>query len=242
MGGYGTHDGRQVRWGQLFRSATLAYLTDRDYDHLSTLGIKVVCDLRTVEEREAEPTKWQAGSGTRFIHWDYPAKNNINTPGASEEKSPTSQQMRQRILSSYPNITINHTVHFAVIFEQLAKGNTPLVFNCVSGKDRTGICAALILTALGVENELVVLDYTLSETYVDYIELYTGSDKGHVLPPNLASLPPHLLEPMLRSDPEYLNRAFSHLETSYGSVMGYIREELHVSEAMLASIRQRLLD
>lgn len=58
LGGYQTNDGRHVRWGKVFRSGTMSGLTDTDYDYLSHLGIRVICDFRTVAERKAYPNKW----------------------------------------------------------------------------------------------------------------------------------------------------------------------------------------
>jgi hypothetical protein len=48
-------------------------------------------------------------------------------------------------------------------FCRIAGGQLPLVFNCAAaGKDRTGVAAALPLTALGVAWEDVMADYLLS--------------------------------------------------------------------------------
>src|SRR4029453_16083738 len=40
--------------------------------------------------------------------------------------------------------------------------NHPLIFHCSAGKDRTGVLAAMVLAAMGVVDEDVVEDYTLS--------------------------------------------------------------------------------
>ena len=45
--------------------------------------------------------------------------------------------------------------------------NLPLVFHCSAGKDRTGVLAALFLTALGVSKEDVILDYMETNKHVD---------------------------------------------------------------------------
>jgi hypothetical protein len=39
----------------------------------------------------------------------------------------------------------------------------PLVFHCIAGKDRTGMISALTLSLLGVDDETIADDYTLSE-------------------------------------------------------------------------------
>lgn len=54
LGGYLTSDGRRVKWRKLFRSGSMAGLTAADYGSLSSLSIKIVCDLRTAQEIEAE--------------------------------------------------------------------------------------------------------------------------------------------------------------------------------------------
>jgi protein-tyrosine phosphatase len=58
MGGYATEDSRRVKWGKIYRSGSMAGLTEADQAYLSRLGVKLVCDLRTTQERKAEPNKW----------------------------------------------------------------------------------------------------------------------------------------------------------------------------------------
>ena len=47
----------------------------------------------------------------------------------------------------------------------LDEHNLPLVQHCRGGKDRTGFGAAIILLALGVREEWVIYDYTLTTQY-----------------------------------------------------------------------------
>ncbi|MEM9421436.1 MAG: tyrosine-protein phosphatase, partial [Pseudomonadota bacterium] len=57
----------------------------------------------------------------------------------------------------------------------------------------------------------------------------------------LAKLPEDILRPLMRSDPIYIEAAISQLEDDYGSVMGFIQNELDVSDEELVLIRNRLL-
>src|SRR3546814_4255016 len=66
FGGYATADGRCVKRGMLYRSGTMALLTDGDADHLRSLGIRAICDFRRGNERTAEPTLWQDRKSTRL--------------------------------------------------------------------------------------------------------------------------------------------------------------------------------
>lgn len=43
----------------------------------------------------------------------------------------------------------------------------PVLFHCTSGKDRTGVVVAALLTALGLDRELVVQEYLWSEGEVE---------------------------------------------------------------------------
>jgi protein-tyrosine phosphatase len=46
--------------------------------------------------------------------------------------------------------------------------NHPVAFYCTAGKDRTGLVAMLVLSALGVEKEAIINDYVLSDSvYAD---------------------------------------------------------------------------
>ena len=57
LGGYVTRDGSRVKWGQVFRSDSLARLTAEDKSFLKQMGIKVVCDFRTKAEGAVKRTK-----------------------------------------------------------------------------------------------------------------------------------------------------------------------------------------
>ena len=53
----------------------------------------------------------------------------------------------------------------ALLTRLAAPASTPAVFHCHAGKDRTGIVAAVLLLALGVDRELVLDDYELTRRY-----------------------------------------------------------------------------
>lgn len=53
------------------------------------------------------------------------------------------------------------------LFNQLLQtsSDSALLFHCTAGKDRTGIAAALILYALGVDEKKIMEDYTATNYY-----------------------------------------------------------------------------
>lgn len=246
LGGYETADGRVVKWGQVYRSGVMAGLTGADYDYLKSLGVKVVCDFRSDEERESEPTNWQAGE-IDYMSWDYSQDSGGEAFAAVFRKPDLKPEDVSAFMASmYAGLAKEHAAKFGAMFDRLAAGEIPLAFNCSAGKDRTGLAAALLLTSLGVPRETIVADYALSEKVVDYMEEF-GTTEGASIPENspyafLMKLPPDILRPLMRSDPLYIETAFASMEAEYGSVMGFIREELDVTDDELAAIRARLLD
>jgi protein-tyrosine phosphatase len=131
------------------------------------------------------------------------------------------------------------------LFEMLETGETPLLFHCSAGKDRAGVAAALLLTALGVPRETVIDDYALSDKVVDYMALIDAADPQRIAESSvayLARLPRDLLAPILWSDPRYIVAMFDELENNHGSATSFMHDELGVTEEVLMSLRDHCLE
>jgi len=58
LGGYRTAAGDTVKWRTIFRSDTLAALTDDDMHAVCGLGVNTAVDLRYGDERAEEPSRF----------------------------------------------------------------------------------------------------------------------------------------------------------------------------------------
>jgi protein-tyrosine phosphatase len=95
------------------------------------------------------------------------------------------------------------------------ESDVPLLFHCSAGKDRTGMAATLTLYALGVDEQTIMEDYMLSNTflgdkYASYIAQY----------PNLGT--------MFQVRPDYINAGIEAIRSQYGSVENYLTSVLNV--------------
>ncbi|MEO1553419.1 MAG: tyrosine-protein phosphatase [Pseudomonadota bacterium] len=251
LGGYATADGKTVKWGHAFRSGVMHELTDADYDYLSGIGVKVICDFRETDERLREPTDWRGGAAEYLTFADPAEQDPADNPMFAALMSPeaTADDVAEGMAAGYVDIAKGEVEGYTKMFDRLAAGDIPLAFNCSAGKDRAGTAAALLLTALGVPRETVVYDYSLSDDYVDYMAEFLNDEaraEAAADPENpyafLFQLPPEKVAPLLASHPMYIESTFDALDEEYGSVMTFIQAELDVSDSELAAIRSSLLE
>lgn len=236
LGGYRAADGRTVIWGRLFRSGSMAALTPKDVDYLGRLGIRTVCDLRTSQEREKEPNRWAQNAGLDYWTRDYEMSGGDLTRLFSGGANAV--QAREAMTALYRELPYEQADAFRAMFGKLLAGETPLAFNCSAGKDRTGVAAALILTALGVPRDAVMADYELTNIYLPaaLARDRTGAS------PLLASVPREVLGAVLAADPAYLNAAFDEMAKRNGSAEGYLRTVAGLSDENIARLRDMLLE
>ncbi|MBL7373677.1 tyrosine-protein phosphatase, partial [Escherichia coli] len=66
------------------------------------------------------------------------------------DRAPSAAEAKATMTALYPQLLKQFNGQYRRMFGELLAGRAPLAFNCTAGKDRTGVAAALILTALDV--------------------------------------------------------------------------------------------
>ncbi|HZV08971.1 MAG TPA: tyrosine-protein phosphatase, partial [Novosphingobium sp.] len=247
LGGYRTADGHHVKWGLLYRSGAMHGLTGADYALLESRGIRTVCDLRDARERAAEPADWPPAHAPRQLFDAYTLDVKALMPPGDPQGWRVGQ-VRAAMIASYPRLLVLLNGQYRRMFARLLAGEAPLAFNCTAGKDRTGIAAALILTALGVPRHTIVADYMLSNRYLD-LAVMRGSARA---PANmasgksalgmLASLPPPVFHALMAADPAYIGAALAVMERHRGGPAGYLAQEMGLSAQDIRQLRALYLE
>lgn len=228
LGGYQTADGRRVARGHIYRSAALHTLTDADLATLLRLGVRVVCDFRGEAEQEMAPSRLPDTAKHHSLAIQ-------PTIGASlrdlaENAEATGAHASAVLQAAYATYPLDWAHQYRAMFDLLLAEETPLLFHCTAGKDRTGVAAALILSALGVDRDVIREDYMAT---------------NRIWQPD-ASLADHLTpaarKAMLSADLAYLDTAFAAIEAAYPSMDAYLEDRLGLSAEKRDQLRGRLLE
>ncbi|MEV7614884.1 tyrosine-protein phosphatase [Streptomyces sp. NPDC089799] len=229
LGGYRTRDGRTVRWGRLYRADSLGKLAgpgaEADRERFAALGVRTVIDLRYPWEIEAKGRVPEA-EGLAYHNCSIEHR-----PYDQAEIDPGLDPWRY-LADRFAEVAEDGTAELREALEVIADGDAPQVFHCASGKDRTGLLAALVLALLGVDEDTIAADFALTELatarlVADWHAAHPGRE---------------LRWPSYGRAPEEVIRLFlADLTAVHGSVHGYATARLGVDEQLLDRLRKRLL-
>jgi len=226
LGGYWTRGGQTVSWRRLFRSSELHHMTSHDIIRLKEeIRLRSVIDLRS--SRQLEPFSPLNEVGVEYYNIPLIDRGN-NQENVNQDFSNMGE------VYSY---LVRHEEFGRRVVEALEiiaePDNLPLVFHCSAGKDRTGVLTAIVLGILGVTDEDIIEDYTLTAPYMkELINRWNNDPKAAEV---FKSVPDYLLEAL----PESMTFLLSTLKREYGSVSGYV--EAHGAEVSLTHRLQTAL-
>jgi protein-tyrosine phosphatase len=234
LGGYYADNNRQVRWGRLYRSSTLSRLTRQDARIMQNLKIRTIIDFRSENERFNNPYRYTAPRV-----FNLPLRGNPNPVPLFLD-----QILREKITAgdivAYKSevnsfFLENNSDYYHQLFDILTdRANYPAVMNCILGNDRTGIAAALVLFALGVDWNQTLDDWALSDDMIDY----------NAIDFNWALYPDRVLETVTgiyRSPREAFAAPFERIIKEYGSVDKFLETECGLTSDKKSRLRELLL-
>jgi len=241
LGGYPTEDGRQVKWGVLYRSGNLAHSSDADLAGLRQLHLKTLIDFRSAVEKAEEPDRLPDPPGFSVV--EIPTLDDGNKmvaeimarieSGDFDGMDPNGMMLeanRQFASTFTPQYRqFAHTV-------QQARG-APVLWHCTAGKDRAGFAAAILLRILGVPRDIVMQDYMASkqhalaerQTQLRLLRLFKGREAADKL------------TVLMGVEEAWLRAAFDEIDATWGSFDDYVRDGLDLSDEDVAQLRDTLL-
>lgn len=227
LGGYTNQEGLTVRWGRLFRSDGIHSMTAEDVDHVyGKLGVVSRIDLRTERELQRTGPGPAVPQSVQYLHLPF-IQWQTGTPTGQEDPE-------GRLRDTYLRIIRESGGQIAKAVTTLAGGNgLPAVFHCSAGKDRAGICAAIVLGLLGVGEQEIMDDYSLTSKNIGAIIARLGELPGNE---HMRTLPPAFFE----IQPKAMKAVLKEVRDVHGGVEAYVKAH-GVSDGALAQLRSSLL-
>ena len=231
LGGYPVYaQHKRIRWGMLYRSARIDLSQPATRDKLNHLGIRTVIDLRTPSESPL-PAGTLPGQ-PRVVHIPIPVDCLTDILADIDQQRIQPDTIGRIVERINRHIVAANAPAFRQMFDILLdKENYPAVIQCSTGKGRTGIASALVLSALGVNDDDIMTDYRLSRfnipTAISYVyELPVRSQEALIT---------------LFSRENFLNAAKDEIERTYGSVDEYLTKAVGLQKDEQRQLQEILL-
>jgi protein tyrosine/serine phosphatase len=241
LGGMPTGDGGRIRRRTLLRSGTLQDLTPADVDHLlNDIGIRTVIDLRLENEVRREGSALLGIDGVAYLElpiW-YDPKARMGDEKRESEAEVIEGGRRSDMVAHYVgylNASGDAVSRAALVMAD--PDRTPVVFNCAAGKDRTGVLAAVVLDAVGVERGAIVADYARSGERLERI-------RDHLLQLETYREMRFVREDSGRAmtaEPQSMQRLLVELDERWGGGGGYLRN-CGLSSSDIGRLREALVE
>ncbi|MBQ8975281.1 MAG: tyrosine-protein phosphatase [Oscillospiraceae bacterium] len=246
LGGFPTAGGGVTAYGRFIRCELPRALTGQDMQYLKDYGVTRSVDLRGDSETARMP------SALKDIRWvQYSHVPMFSTQAAMGSLRKDDSPLKPDKYSRHPaeplidwgelyiNMLEEYTDWTRRVLELAADEQGVMLYHCTTGKDRTGMLTALLLSIAGVADDDIIADYCVSQVYMRpvYIELMK------IMPPlpgeDGKPLQPTIDSAFFKTAPENMRRLLEHLEKKYGSVEDYV---LHcgAGQDVIDKIRRKL--
>ncbi len=242
LGGYPAADGREVKWGVLYRTGTLAHASRADLAALAGLQLDTLIDFRSSMEKEEEPNRLPEPLTFDVVEIPTLDKGNETLVGEIFERIESGNfegfDPHATMIESNRQFASEFTPQFRQFIQEVLEAQgRPVLWHCSAGKDRTGFAAAILLRILGVDQETVMADYLASrEPSLDARKstlLMLRVFKGEAAAEKLAVL--------MGVERAWLTAAFEKIDEQWGSFDAYVRDGLALSDADVERLRSNLL-
>lgn len=234
MGNIPTLAGKKVVGGKLFRSGEICGLTEQDkLLFTDKYGIKKIFDFRGDSEIALKPD--DSFPDVAYYHIDI-MRDSMGQTASFDSMVAEAEAADRHMEQIYRDLVLTGSSQegYRLFLEEIAKDDQPFIFHCFAGKDRTGFGAALLLSILGVGQELIYQDYletniarkSANDQIIEELRAKGLSEE------QLASV-----SVMMYVKKNYLEESFQIIAERYGDVINYIQNGLGVSLETIEKIR-----
>lgn len=151
-----------VKPNTIYRCANMTNITTSGLQELSSLGVKIIFDLRSDGECTNDGIIENLESyGMKRVHAPVFKKDDYS-PQSIAVRYANLMTSWYTYVNVYEDILDNGIEAFKAIFDYIRDDGAPFVFHCTAGKDRTGMVSMLILLLAGLDKHSIGKEYELT--------------------------------------------------------------------------------
>ena len=227
---------------RLIRSGALHDATAEDIDYLrNVMKLSVIIDLRTEMERVLKPDP--VIPGVKELHlplldtieYESIGLRTLSESGVREmmKKGPDMMEEMYRKMVADPE-GIRGLKRFFEVLLNLDSGSC--LWHCTQGKDRTGICAALLEEVLGCDRKTIMTDYLVTNACLKEEEDETEAKMRQLL--GLSPSQTAEMNFLFEAQPRFLEGAWDEIDKKFGSMSEYLEKQLGLTPDKQAQLKQ----
>ena len=234
LGGIFAADGKKIKTGRLLRGAGLQKASDGDIRRLEQeYHLRHVVDFRFSDECERSPDR--PVPGAEYHSMPALARGGGKRMPQMEEEEPDFDAIYRVIYARLAELDQTAETYRKLFDILLSTTEGAVYFHCTQGKDRTGMAAILILTALGADWEDIEADYFLSNIGLECMVENPGD-------PRAVHWSRRTKEALTYVFAENLAVYTDSIRRNWGSLDGYLRQRIGLTEEEILRLRAMYLE
>lgn len=249
LGGTVLEGGRTVKKGLLLRGGALSTASAEDLRTLSeTYRVAKVFDFRTSMEVRFAPDPEVEGAKNIWLpafdeksetfrtrNLPHDAYSHLGEFLAEHAGDPFVQEVAACLYTGMVENEFTQVQYAGFLQNIIATPEGAVYWHCSQGKDRTGLGAAFLLSALGADRATVMHDYTLSSVF--YAE-----ELSRYLPLVDTEAERTVLRTFISVNPAAFEAALDLIDERYGSMDAFLKGPLCLDSADLDILKERYLE
>ncbi|MFN8528648.1 MAG: tyrosine-protein phosphatase [Anaerolineae bacterium] len=225
--GFSNAHGLEIHSNAFYRADSLHRLTAEGQRALIDAGVTTIIDLRSASEIATAAYTLIDPLASGWCH--------IPLMALSSDDPGTPAPVPDSLETLYRFFIDDCQPAFRQIFAAIADARPGAVlFHCTAGKDRTGMVAALLLSLVGVDDETIADDYSLSAANITpIVEVMREQFRQ-------AGVLFATFDDLMGSSRETMLETLAYLREHYGDAAGYLRH-IGITPEQIDRITARLL-
>ena len=253
LAGIPTLDGHKIKHHRLIRSGVLKNASPHDQAVLiEDYDLRLIVDLRTGIEISETPDPYfptvkvivnqiLENPGNVLIHSKSPNIDKVETLlGSFKSKGLTPEEYMMTLYADMVNSKYSQEQigKFLKIIINHEHGST--LWHCNEGKDRTGVCTAILLACLNVSLDTIVEDYHITGHFMH--EKFKATISKYNIKQEISPELRNVLYTILTAKESYILNIFSTINAYYGGLDNYCRNFLGITDSEVMKLRQMYLE